>query len=858
MDTRHWRGLASASFLAVLVPLAVAAPALAAPGPAAGHIWYVAPGGAASAPCGHTKATACGSVNVAIGEASPGGTIKIAAGTYTAATTAGLVVVAKNLTVTGAGAASTVLNGNHLGTAVTVDPGVAATVTGVTIEGGTGTAMSIEDTPSLAGGGVLNQGTLTLGHDTLTGNGITAAATGTNSVLALGGGAFNADGGALTVSHSVISGNSLSVSASGSGEAVAIGAGVTSDATAESPEAQTSVSYTTIHGNTATATVTGAGGSGAGEVVGAGVGELWSAGQPDLAHDTVTGNTALATAGANAGGSGVTGGGVGEVDSDTADAVSESTISGNKATSQAAGAGAATTAAAGLFTASSNNGHAVEGSVVHGNNAAATVTGSGDAEIESAGVDVVASADADAITGSTISGNTATVRSSGSGGAAAVGAGVGGAGSDTANAISQSTIDDNTTKAVNTGTGNAGVGGAIGALISPIITSTIDGNQANATASSTNPSGPVQVNAIGGGLTVATNDETGSAASPVNADTFAGNKAIATYTGGGAGLPQAAGGGIGGSTSVTNSTVNNNSALAVGSGTGVEVTGFGQASQGLRRLGASDSPLAGLAALTVHAPHPAAASTTGPDHLAAVAGSARLPRLAATVQGQIWATETLLIPARPNAAASPRRSDAAEILASAITGGGGIGTMTGPISNTTVFQNVANSNSTGAGEALAQGGGVGLGSSLVNSTIAINQATAGGVSGGMVQGGGVGTSTPITNAIVAGNSPTDCGAATSADGGGNLDTDGTCGLSAANGSVSAGYAGLGPLASNGGPTQTLALTTGSQAISLGLAAACETVTGPGGAADADQRGDARNNPARGTCDSGAYDTGGTP
>jgi hypothetical protein len=198
------------------------------------------------------------------------------------------------------------------------------------------------------------------------------------------------------------------------------------------------------------------------------------------------------------------------------------------------------------------------------------------------------------------------------------------------------------------------------------------------------------------------------------------------------------------------------------------------------------------------------------------------------------------------------------VLVSAYTGGGGIGALTGPVSNTTVAQNVANANSTGAGEALAQGGGIGEGSSLVSATIAINQATAGGVSGAMVQGGGLGTATPMTNTIVAGNTPTDCGVVTGTDGGGNLDSDGTCGLSAANGSVSAGYAGLGLLASNGGPTQTLALTTGSQAIGLGLAATCESVTGPAGAADTDQRGVARNSAARWVCDSGAYDTGGTP
>jgi hypothetical protein len=374
----------------------------------------------------------------------------------------------------------------------------------------------------------------------------------------------------------------------------------------------------------------------------------------------------------------------------------------------------------------------------------------------------------------------------------------------------------------------------------------------------------VQVKALAGGLTLAANDDTGPAAtaSPVNADTFANNKAIASYTGGGSGLPQAAGAGVGGSTEVTNSTVNNNSALAVGSGTGVEFCGFAPATcsgaldhagPGLARLA-----LGGLAALKARAPRPAAASTALFAGIPGTAGAARPAGLGGIVLGQVRAVAKLLIQAGPNPAGTARRAAADMILASAYTGGGGIGAMTGPISNSTVFGNVANANSTGAGEALAQGGGVGEGSSLTNATIAVNQATAGGVSGGMVQGGGLGTSTPMTNTIVAGNTPTDCGVATSADGGGNLDSDGSCGLAAANGSVSAGYAGLGLLASNGGRTKTLALTTGSQAIGLGLAATCESLAGPAGVADTDQRGFARNSAARGACDSGAYDTGGTP
>ncbi len=206
---RDLRSLAAASAAAVLVPLGVTVPVLAlgtGTAAAAGSTWYVAPGGAAGAPCGATKAAPCGSINVAIGEASPGGTIKIAAGTYTAGTAANLVVVSKNLTLTGAGAATTVLNGNQQGTVLTVNAGVTATLTGVTIEGGTGTAMTIQSTPSVAGGGVLNEGTLTMRHDTVTGNHIAATASGTDSEAAIGGGIFNADGGTLAVAHSAARG----------------------------------------------------------------------------------------------------------------------------------------------------------------------------------------------------------------------------------------------------------------------------------------------------------------------------------------------------------------------------------------------------------------------------------------------------------------------------------------------------------------------------------------------------------------------------------------------------------------------------------------------------------------------------
>jgi hypothetical protein len=858
---RDLRSLAVASAAAVLVPLGVTVPVLAlgtGTAAAAGSIWYVAPGGAAGAPCGATKTAPCGGINVAIGEASPGDTIRVAAGTYTAATAADLVVVGKDLTLTGAGAATTVLDGNQLGTVVTVGSGITATVSGFTIQGGTGTAMTVEDDPAQAGGGVLNQGTLALRNDTVTGNHVTAVATGDGSVNAVGGGVFNADGGTLTAAHDTITGNSASVSTAGAGTAEALGGGISSDATFTSPTSETSVSNSTIDGNTATAAVTGTG-SGISAAAGGGVGEMWSASQPDLAKDTITGNKATATGDAGAGAAGAAGAGVAEADSGTANAVSDSTVTGNKAHATTTGGGQATAAAGGIAGATTSGEHAVTGTVVHGNTATSVATGSGGAQTEGGGLAIVAAVAGDAVTTSTITGNTATARSAGAGPAVTLGAALAGAGSGSANAISHSTIERNTGTAVNTGTGNAGTSGAVAAVNSPLVTSKVNDNKTSATASGTNPEGAdLQVNVIGGGLALAVNEETGSTASPVNDDTFANNSASAIYSGSGAGIAQVAGAGIGGSTEVTNSTVNNNTAATGASGTGV-----------LLDIGPAARP-----SLTRAVGQLVARAARVPRLTAGAAGTAGPARLTSMVKGEAGAVARQLAPAHAGTArsgtahsetaqrraAGARRDLTADttVLASAASEGAGIGTLTGPLSNTTVSANIARATSIGLGLAITQAGGIGEADTLVNSTVAGNKAITGGANGVLVMGGGVDTSTSMTNTIVAGNLPSDCGSATGTDGGGNLDSDGSCGLSAANGSVSAGTAGLGPLGHYGGHTETQALLSGSQAIGLGLAATCEQVTGPAGVADTDQRGIARNSAARGVCDSGAYDTGGTP
>ncbi len=134
--------------------------------------------------------------------------------------------------------------------------------------------------------------------------------------------------------------------------------------------------------------------------------------------------------------------------------------------------------------------------------------------------------------------------------------------------------------------------------------------------------------------------------------------------------------------------------------------------------------------------------------------------------------------------------------------------------------------------------------SLINVTVAGNTASAGG--GGIFnsgQAGFVGT-VNLTNTIVANQiSGGDClPGAPIASGGHNIDSDGSCHLSGP-GDISRVDAKLGPLANNGGPTQTHALLVGSPAIDAGS----DDCPPPA----ADQRGVAR--PQGVKCDIGAFE-----
>src|SRR4051812_3272690 len=170
----------------------------------------------------------------------------------------------------------------------------------------------------------------------------------------------------------------------------------------------------------------------------------------------------------------------------------------------------------------------------------------------------------------------------------------------------------------------------------------------------------------------------------------------------------------------------------------------------------------------------------------------------------------------------------------AFSSGGGLWDNTGAdIVNTTIANNVADTEQT---EDDHQGGGIfdhGEGMTLTNVTLAGNI-----VNGG--QGGGIWANNvdpTFTNTIIADNqanfdpSTSDCGGSSYTSNGHNLDgfqssgAPDQCGLSdGVNGDQTGKHANLGPVQNNGGPTITRALLDGSPAIDGGDDTVCADLT----------------------------------
>jgi hypothetical protein len=360
--------------------LALSAP-LAAPGLRAAHAastWYVSPSGTDSAGCGTGTAAACKTIGQAIANAGAGDTVSIAAGTYHE-----LVVVTKNLTLQGAGASHTFLDGTGLGGSVVtvgtmptgpspVEPTVS--LRGLSIQHGSGTVLGSPPSSVIFGGGVLNWGTLTVTNCAISNNVVNS----TSNVIAIGGGIFTA--GPLTVTTSTVSNNSITLARTAAStdtgaSTIGFGGGIAALASIIASLSPVALTDSTVSGNSisATSTVT-AGTSNTGAVSEALGGGILALDAPlTLAGSTVINNTAGSNSVGNAGSAatntlGLTsvseGGGILAMPSLTA---SNDTISGNSAAATTIGAaqgavsvveggGVVTGGSVGLFSAGASGG----------------------------------------------------------------------------------------------------------------------------------------------------------------------------------------------------------------------------------------------------------------------------------------------------------------------------------------------------------------------------------------------------------------------------------------------------------------------------------------------------------------------
>jgi hypothetical protein len=211
-----------------------------------------------------------------------------------------------------------------------------------------------------------------------------------------------------------------------------------------------------------------------------------------------------------------------------------------------------------------------------------------------------------------------------------------------------------------------------------------------------------------------------------------------------------------------------------------------------------------------------------------------------------------------------------------IVQGGGIYAGSVTLTNSTITANSL----TGGSESIVQGGGIFAGSSVTvtNSTITANSLTGGTLS--VVQGGGIyagGTVTLVYATIVDNTAATaaniageltsfgsvvaqplgggaNCGLSLTTSHGYNLEDDAgaSCGFSTGTDDLAPGTnPDLGPLGSNGGPTQTMVPNIGSPLINAIPNGSCESDGASG--IMTDQRDFPRPSPAGGACDIGAVE-----
>lgn len=178
---------------------------------AAATTLYVATNGTDTNNSCQSAANPCRTIGYAISVASAGDSVSVASGTYPEHITIGL-----NLTLTGSGASTTIIDGTTNGTVVTVNGGVTVSISAVTIQNGSVPANCPTSSPCVVGGGgILNNGNLALGASVVRGNSVTGCMS-SYCGLASGGGVYNS-GGSLSITNSTVSGNTVPKNGGGGG-----------------------------------------------------------------------------------------------------------------------------------------------------------------------------------------------------------------------------------------------------------------------------------------------------------------------------------------------------------------------------------------------------------------------------------------------------------------------------------------------------------------------------------------------------------------------------------------------------------------------------------------------------------------
>ena len=306
-------GVAVASVIAGSPP-ASAAPAVSL---------YVAVGG--SGDC-KPRVNACGSIQEAITTAQTNDgtdavTINVGAGTYSENDTIAASSL-DSLTIAGAGASTTTVDGGKKGSVFTVDSGT------VTISD-----LTITDGLAANGGGIDNTdstGSLTIASSTITGNTTDAGANGNGNGGSGGNGGGIDNAGTLTIDSSTIAGNTTG----GGGYSVFDGSGGNGGSGGGIDNAGSlTIDSSTISGNT-----TGSGGGGGPGGGGGGGGNggnggngggIENSGTATIDFSTISGNTTGSGGGGNGGGYGGGGGSGGGIDNAGSLTIDSSTISGN-------------------------------------------------------------------------------------------------------------------------------------------------------------------------------------------------------------------------------------------------------------------------------------------------------------------------------------------------------------------------------------------------------------------------------------------------------------------------------------------------------------------------------------------------